>query len=198
MSSLAIDLFCEDFAHREFIRAMIDRLAGEEHCAVMIRDRSAQGGHGKALTEFDLYQSLLEKHQFLLPDVVVVAIDANCRRFAEAAREIDNHIRSLLQGRAVKACPDPHIERWYTADPVSFQSIVGVPPRRVRRKCERGFYKALLSQAVREAGHPVTLGGIEFAREIVHVMDLNRVALHDRALGRFIGDLRGALRTSLP
>ena len=51
-----IDLFAEDRAHEEFLKAVIYRLAREENKRVRIRFRSARGGHGKALSELRFYQ----------------------------------------------------------------------------------------------------------------------------------------------
>ena len=49
-------------------------------------------------------------------------------------------------------------------------------------------------KAVREAGHPPTLGGLEFAQELVGAMDLYRASKNDHSLGAFVNDLRGKLR----
>jgi len=196
MSSIAVDLFCEDHAHREFVRAMVERLAREEASPVTVRERAAAGGHGAALTEFDRYQRLLTKNLLPIPDVVVVVIDANCRTYPQSVREIERHITPQLRGRVVVASPDPHVERWYLADPQSFLSVVGASPRPTKRKCKRGFYKGVLLDAVRKAGHPVTLGGIEFARDIVDAMDLDRASRNNRPLERFISEARAQLRTA--
>jgi len=96
----------------------------------------------------------------------------------------------------VAACPDPHIERWYLLDPRLFARIVGPAPPLGRKKCERGHYKQLLRKAVRDAGHPATLGGIEFARDLATHMDLYRAGKTDRSFKAFLDDLRGRLRSS--
>jgi hypothetical protein len=43
-------------------------------------------------------------------------------------------------------------------------------------------------------GTPPTLGGIEFARDIVEELDLYRAGKHDRSLGAFVDDLRRRLK----
>ena len=93
------------------------------------------------------------------------------------------------------ACPDPHVERWYLADPTSFATVVGIRPEVGRKKCERGHYKAILSRAVVEAGHPPTLGGFEFAREIVDVMNLYRAAKAESSLKHFLDEMTARLRS---
>lgn len=93
------------------------------------------------------------------------------------------------------ACPDPHVERWYLADPESFKEVVGHQPTIGKKKCVRDYYKNALANAVRKAGHPATLGGIEFAQELVERMDLYRAGKNERSLKAFVDDLRGRLRT---
>jgi hypothetical protein len=76
---MVIDLFVEDRAHEEFLRALLYRLAREEKTSVIVHVRSARGGHGRALTELSLYQQSIVKSagDLLRPDMLVVAIDAN-------------------------------------------------------------------------------------------------------------------------
>lgn len=195
---IVVDLFVEDRAHEEFIRAMVERLAAEERRGVTVRVRSARGGHGRALTELGLYQRGVRVGGMTAPDLLVVAIDANCKRLAQARKEIEAQIDSALKDRTIIACPDPHIERWYLADPESFARVVGVRPTVGRKKCERDRYKAILSRAIVEAGHPPTLGGIEFAREIVESMDAYRGGKTERTLRDFMQDARNAIRRAAP
>jgi hypothetical protein len=105
-----IDLFAEDRAHEEFLKAVIHRLAREENKRVRLRLRSARGGHGKALSELKFYQRTALSGALMnsrVPDVFIVAIDANCRSFNIAHREIEENIQSNWRGRAVIACPIP-------------------------------------------------------------------------------------------
>lgn len=195
---IAVDLFVEDRAHEEFIKPMINRLAREEHTAVSIQVRSARGGHGRATEELSLYQRTVKVGGVTAPDVLVVAIDGNCNRPTVAKSGLEKQIDEQFKDRTVIACPDPHIERWYLADPDSFATIVGSRPKLGRKKCERGRYKAILSQAVADAGHPATLGGIEFARELVQAMDLFRAGKTERTLKDFVQDVRNVLRRLAP
>ena len=191
---IAVDLFVEDRAHEEFIRPMINRLAHEEHTAVSVQVRSARGGHGRATEELSLYQRAVKVGGVTAPDILVVAIDGNCNRPAAARSGIENQIDARFKACTGIACPDPHIERWYLADPESFAAVVGSRPKLGRKKCERGRYKAILSQAVADAGHPATLGGIEFARELVQAMDLFRAGKTERTLGDFVQEVRNVMR----
>ena len=187
-SPLSIDLFVEDRAHEEFRLSMLDRLAYEEHKGIIVRTRSARGGHGRALSEFSLYQESVLKGfvGMTVPDILVIAIDANCKPFNAARNEIETKVHLKFKDRTIFACPDPHIERWYLADPDSLAKIIGVRPKTGRKKCARDYYKTILSKTLIEAGYPPTLGGIEFAREIVQAMDLYRAAKVDRSLKHFL------------
>ena len=194
-SHMTVDLFVEDRAHEAFVGALVRRIAREELIEATVRIRSARGGHGRALQELRLYQTLIERRVFdVPPELIVAAIDGNCATFRRKRTEIENATRAVFEARLVAACPDPHVERWYLVDPDSFHEIVGYRPSVGRRKCERNHYKRLLADAVRRGDHPPTLGGIEFATELVDAMDLYRAGKHDSSLRTFVDDLRAKLR----
>lgn len=196
MSSLTADLFVEDSAHEEFVKYMLSRIAQGEGVNLSIQIRSARGGHPVVLDEFRNYQKAVLRGVagMVVPDLLVIAIDANCNSFAKAHVEVEGAIEPKLRGAAVVACPDPHVERWYLADPDSFLGVVGVRPQPGKKKCERDVYKAMLSKAISRAGHPPTLGGIEFAREIVEAMDLYRAGKSESSLKHFVEDAKALLR----
>lgn len=196
---IVLDLFVEDRAHEEFLKAIIKRTAREEGKKVFLQVRSARGGHGRVLNELSIYQKAvlqLESSFLRMPDLFVVAIDANCRKFNEARQEIEERLEERYRNRTIIACPDPHIERWYLADPQSFKEVIGVVPKAGRKKCERGYYKAILSKAIIDAGYPPTLGGIEFAREIVEKMDFYRARKVERSLGHFLTAAAASIRAT--
>ena len=143
---LSVDLFAEDLAHDLVLKAMLARVLREANLLFQINTRSAVGGHGRAISELKLYQKAVAKGApgLMIPDLLVVAIDANCKRYVEARNEIQAATDNSLAGDVIVACPDPHIERWFFADPASFGRAVGVIPTRERRKCERNHYKILL------------------------------------------------------
>jgi hypothetical protein len=196
-SPVVVDLFVEDRAHEEFLKAMLVRLAHEREKEVTVRVRSARGGHGRALEELSLYQKSALKllSGRTVPDLLVVAIDANCASFNKSRKDIEEKIDPPFKDRVIVACPDPHIERWYLADPDSFTQVVGVRPKVGKKKCERGRYKALLSNAIVDGGHPPTLWGIEFAREIVEEMDLYRAGKIEKSLKHFLDQATARLQT---
>lgn len=126
MSSVTADLFVEDRAHEEFVKNMLIRLAKEEDVNLALQIRSARGGHPRVLEEFRSYQKALLKGVvgMTVPDLLIVAIDANRSSFATARGEIEGAIDPRLKETAVVACPDPHVERWYLADSDSFIEVV--------------------------------------------------------------------------
>jgi len=196
-SPVAVDIFVEDRAHEAFLVPMLQRIARDESIVVSPRVRSGVGGHGRAVAELTLYQRVVEKGapDFAPPDLLIAVIDGNCSTFTKAKKAIEQATKAPFSHRLVVACPDPHVERWYLADPASFKDVVGHQPTIGKKKCVRHYYKNALANAVRKAGHPATLGGIEFAPELVERMDLYRAGKNERSLKAFVDDLRGKLRT---
>jgi len=190
-----LDIFVEDRAHEYFIRALVMRVAREEGKNVEVQIRSATGGHGRAVSEFKKYMVLLEKGVLVRPELIVVGIDANCSRFNAKRKEILEIGSQAYSSMVVAACPDPHVERWYMADSGAFHSIVGSTPHIKQKKCKRDYYKAALANAIRQAGHPPTLSGLEFAEELAGAIDIYTAGKSDRSFSSFIGDLRSATRS---
>ena len=155
---VVVDLFAEDSAHAEFLKPLLYRVAHEEGVEVYTRVISARGGHGTAIKEFKRYQHAKDKLDREPATLVVVAIDGNCSTFAKVREEIQNSTIRTLIDQLVVACPDPHIERWYLADPKSFEAVVGYRPKITPNKCERDYYKQVLSEAILKGGHPALLG----------------------------------------
>ena len=127
---LLVEFFVEDTAHLELLVPLARRLGREEEIDLRCQVRNARGGHAGAMSSFKRYQILREKGVGGgdVADLLVVAIDGNCSSFAETRRNIRHATRDSFSHMLVTACPDPHIERWYLADPQSFQSVVGTRP----------------------------------------------------------------------
>ena len=197
---LVVDLFVEDRAHEVFVGALANRVAREEQVTLSVQSRSARGGHPRALKEFGTYQALVEKGALAnhAPDLVVVVIDGNCATSRKKREEIRRATRLHLRDRLVVGCPNPHVERWFLADPDSFHKVVGYRPALGHEKCEREHYKRLLTDAIRRGQQPATLGGIEFAAELVDAMNLYRAGRSDASLKAFIADLRSSFRAIRP
>ncbi len=182
--------------HEEWLCALVERLARETEKDVQLRVLSARGGHGRAVTEFEIYQrGIIKGLGGQLPNLLIAAIDANCAQFVAAQNSVKKATQPLFADRTVQATPDPHIERWFLADLETFHSVVGVTPVVKQHKCERGYYKNVLARAVADAGHPAPLGGIEFAREIVEAMDYYRAGKADNSLKHFLDEITARFKS---
>ena len=186
-----VALFVEDHAHRQVIGALVRRLAGERDMGVRLDWRSAVRGHGKVVEEFDRYLRDLGRQGGRPPALVVVATDANCKGLNERAREF--RVREA-PAPVVLAIPDPHVERWLLLDGAAFKAVFGQGCDAPDLKCSRDRYKQELIQAIRAAGVTPSLGGIEYAEDIVKAMDIDRAARSDRSFARFVDDVRAAFR----
>jgi hypothetical protein len=156
---------------------------------VSIRPYSVRGGHGRAISELAHFVRDVQASQESWPDLLVIAIDANCRGYNTCRREVEAHLAEM-PFKVVMAIPDPHVERWLLLDSSAFKSVLGrgcTPPD---SKCDRDRYKGLLAQAVRAAGITPLIGGLEHARDIVQAMDRKRMIGADKSLGRFLQELQ--------
>lgn len=179
----------EDFAHRKVIDALISRVAADLGIPVRSDWRNARRGHGQVVKELKEYLRDLRR-QGNWPDLVVVATDANCKGLNARSRQLpvdDCPVPVVL------AISDPHIERWLLLDGAACREALGHGCAAPDHKCERDRYKQVLIRAVLDAGIQPSLGGIEFAADIIRAMDLERAARSDVALKRFLDDLRTAL-----
>jgi hypothetical protein len=152
---LVVDLFVEDTGHNRFLTALVRRLAREEGRGVRVRERSARGGHGRVLSELRTAQRSLQAER---PDLLLVAVDANCRGWDEVRKEVSQYVDAGYCPRQIVVCPDPHVERWFLADPPTLREVLRVEVEPPASKCERGFYKDLLRKALTDAGHTLTAG----------------------------------------
>lgn len=193
---LLVEFFVEDNAHRQLLVPLAQRVGQEEEIDLRCQVRNARSGHAGAMGSFRRYQVLREKGVVgrEVADLLVVAIDGNCSSFAETRKNIQRATHDSFAHMLVTACPDPHIERWYLADPQSFQDVVGTRTSAGPRKCVRNHYKQMLATAVARGGHPPTLGGVEFGRELADAMDLFRAGRNDSSLKAFVEDLRDGFR----
>jgi hypothetical protein len=83
-------------------------------------------------------------------------------------------------------------------DGAAFRAVFGRGCDAPDLKCSRDRYKERLIEAIHAAGVTPSLGGIEFAEDIVRHMDIDRAAQADKSLERFVEDLRRAFRRLAP
>lgn len=191
-----VDLYCEDRGHEQFVRALIQRLAREERLPVAAHTASGRGGHGRAVTEFRAWQKKMQKGEGRVPELLILTIDANCSDWNGFHKDLEEAIDPTVFPRWVVGCPEPHVERWCLADPTSFRQVVGGPAPDDPGKCERALYKRLLRESILAAGQLILTDEMEFAPELVQAMDLYRAGKRQRSLGRFVDELRLAIRSS--
>jgi len=184
-----IALFVEDFAHQAFLQALLQRLADEYGVGIQLDWRNALHGHGAVVKELKRFLRDLQRDRDTLPDLVVVATDANCKGWLERQREI-TEVTTKINVPMVCAVPDPHIERWLLVDSAAFKSVFGRGCNPPDLKCERARYKKMLVDSIRASGIIPSLGGIEFAEDIVMTMNLDRVTTTDTSLKKLIEELR--------
>ena len=184
-----IYIFAEDDGHDRFLTALIARFAAHYGVEYRLIKRAVSGGHGVVLAELRRFIQDLQRRPGSLPDLLIIAIDGNCKGFVARKREIDD-IAGTLGAFTIYAIPDPHIERWLLLDSAAFKSVLGKGCAAPDQKCERDRYKRLLRAAVRDAGQIPRLGGIEFTQPLVRAIDLQRVSRQDAGLERLIAGLR--------
>jgi hypothetical protein len=194
---ISVTVFGEDYAHEIVLRTLVQRLAEEHNLPVGIHVRSAAGGHGRMLRELGQYVKELERGKTSLPDLFIVARDANCEGYAQRVKEIQAVLGGYA-GPVVQAVPDPHIERWLLLDSQAFKAVLGHGCKAPDQKCDRDRYKKLLDLAVRGAGVEPLLGGVEFAEDIIRAMDPDRAHRADASFGHLLSDLRAVFRQWKP
>ncbi len=184
-----IVMFVEDQAHYEFLKALLDRLAQEYALELNLQWQNVRHGHGKVIRELKQFLRDMVRDRHPLPDLLLVAIDANCKGLNPRTREVTS-LTEKVGIRTVCAIPDPHIERWLLLDSAAFKEVFGRGCKSPDRKCERGRYKKQLSECILATGTIPPLGGIEYSGDIVRAMDLARVAQADASMARLLSDLR--------
>lgn len=201
--SVRVGYFLEDSGHEEFILGLIEHIIDDLHFNIrqVISDvRNATGGKGRVLGELKRFLSDVKNEKQASFDILVIAIDGNCKGYTEKRNELQQIIeQSGYLFDVVYAIPDPHIEYWYMADPTCFSKATGVSgsPNPPAYKCEKNRYKIALANAFREGGVRPPLGGIEYGKLLALEMNLFAAGEHCSTLKTFIGDLKSCLKTHL-
>ena len=79
-------------------------------------------------------------------------------------------------------------------DSSAFKTVFGRGCNAPDQKCERARYKKMLIDAIRESGITPSLGGIEFAKDIVKAMNLEQAARNDASLQQLLEELNAVFR----
>ena len=171
-----IALFVEDFAHRQVIGALVQRIAGDFNLDVRLDWRNATRGYGQVVREFSIYLRAIERQGHPSPHLIIVATDANCKGWYQRIRDFGDPVSAAP---IVHAIPDPHIERWLLLDGAAFKAVFGRGCHAPDQKCDHYRYKQRLVHAIFDAGITPNLGGLEFAEDIVQQMDIERAEQAD-------------------
>ena len=183
-----ITLFAEDVGHEQIITALIRRLASDQGVGIEVQPLSVRGGHGRVISELKDYLRDLRKRRIArVPDLLVVATDANCKGLTARRNEVSEACKDQPL-TTICAVPDPHIERWLLLDSAAFKRVLGHGCSAPDQKCERDRYKQHLRNAVLAAKVTPLLGGIEYAEDIV------RIEKSDASFGNFVSSLRAQLK----
>lgn len=184
-----INFFVEDAYHREFLGALVQRLATLYKVQIEMNFVSAHGGHGRVLYELRQHMLDLQRNKKSSSDLFIVATDGNCKGYIGRRQEIDKAIKDF-SGVLIYAIPDPHIERWLLLDSSAFKTVLGKGCSAPVQKCQRDLYKRLLGDAIRHAAGNTTFSSIEYVADLVNAMNLDYLERAEESLGRLLKDLR--------
>lgn len=182
-----VALFVEDNGHRQIIGALVERTAADSGIELRLDWRNARHGHGAVARELSEYLRDLRLQGGHLPDLIIVATDANCRGMNERIRELS---QPDAPPPMIVAVPDPHVERWLLLDGAAFRAVFGKGCDAPDRKCSRHLYKQRLREAISATGINPLFGGVEYADEVMREINIERAARADRSFKRFVDDLR--------
>jgi len=199
VDEIRIGYFLEDIGQERFLEALVNRVAREVGLPsrrLRHEVRNATGGRGVVLDELRRFLRDVNHERECLFTLLVVAIDGDCHGYRERRDEIRTIVeQSGYPGLVICAVPNPHIERWYLADPRGLQQVLEVSsiPEVPSYKCERGRYKQALRDAIRETGIIAPLGGLEYGPDIAEVLDLYTVGKVDAGFKHFLDELQAGL-----
>jgi len=188
-----IVVFCEDFAHEEFSKAIINKLLNEYNIQSSLDVLSGTGGHGKVETELRDFFRDITKGIISLPDLILVLIDCNCNKYKEYKRIVNKIIPNNYQTFTILGMPDPHIEKWLLVDAEAFKKTFGKGCTIPIKKCGRDYYKELLREEIRKNGIKPLIDGIEYTDDIVNNMDFNNLR-REKSLDSLLRDLKNEFK----
>jgi hypothetical protein len=194
---IRIIYFLEDRAQEGFIKALVNRIASEESISAndLSHDvRSARHG-SRVIVEFKKFLKDTKRASPSDVDLLIVAIDGNCKGYSERVKELERYIKDThpFKNRVVYAVPDPYIERWYIMDQRAFRDGVGLGRgvAKPSRKCEKSYYKQLINQALRKSNVTSLLGGAEYAERIVaSIRRLDSLSTQNAGFQKLVEHLR--------
>lgn len=192
-----IVLFGEDIAHKQVIESLVLRLVPEDTEGINLFWECERGGSAVD-TALKIYFQELKKGEVFPPSLLVVVKDGNFKGWNRRYKEVKDNIKKGLGNDLmidyIIGIPDPHIERWLLLDSEAFKIVVGRGCNPPSYNKERDYYKNYLINAVIEAGKTPTLGGIEFAEEIVKHMNIQKAMDVDKSFKKFVEDVNNIFK----
>jgi hypothetical protein len=185
----SIFLFTEDSGHESFISAVVERVALENNITPTCKHLNSRGGHGRVVKELKQYIRDLERDNVALPDLLIIASDANCKGLHERKKTLAEVVKAEFLDFSIFAVPDPHIERWMMLDSHAFKEVFGRGCDAPDNKCEKDRYKNILMDEICKSGiRPIFL--FERCKDIIRHMDFECVAQQDNSFKDFYTELK--------
>lgn len=201
VARIQILYFLEDIMQEGFIKALVNKIAQDLSIPADSLNHDVRSGRGGStvIPEFKKFMEDTMKTSSSGVDLLIVAIDGNCKGHRGRVRQLEKCIKQdhPLRDKVVYAVPDPHIERWYIMDQQAFKGGVGVhkAPDMPPYKCKKDYYKNLLRQTLAESDIASYLGGDEYAENIVHrITSLDSLFSQDAGFQEFVEGLRQFFR----
>ena len=144
-----IVLFVEDYAHEKVIGALVERIARDCNVRPRLNWRSTRRGYGRVVQELADFLRDLTRQGGQMPDLIIVATDANCKGHNERRKELQE---ARAPAPIIFAIPDPHIERWLLLDGAAVKSVFGRGCDAPDLKCSRNRYKHRLIEVIQAGG----------------------------------------------
>jgi hypothetical protein len=189
--------FVEDGAQETFIQALVTRAGILAGCQTDLwsHDARVAFGKGRVFRSLEFFLKDVIAGRIGAPNLLVVAVDADCDALSTRTTVNQLIIRLDYGGPVLLAIPDPHVERWYMADQLALQVVARCPglPALPPARCRKDLFKNALRNAFRAGGVDPPLGGIEYAGDIVHKMDVFRARQNDSSLDRFFNEAQSLL-----
>lgn len=182
-------IFGEDYGHEVVAKTLLVRMAEKENIGIEVSIRSCRGG-GRMMNELREFAAELKAGRGYLPDLLLVATDADCKGITVRTRKVMSCVPEELHSFTSCMIPDPHVERWLLLDSRAFKAVLGCGCQAPDDKCERHRYKQLLREAVASAGVTPQLGGLEYAEDLVRIMDMDKVAQSDTSFSKSVAGIR--------
>lgn len=183
-------IFGEDYGHEVVAKTLLLRMAKAKDICIEASVRSCRGGYGRMMGELGEFTAELTAGRDYLPDLLLVATDADCKGITARTQEVMSCVPEELHSFTSCLIPDPHVERWLLLDSQAFKAILGIGCQAPDAKCERYRYKKLLREAVARCGVTPQLGGLEYAEDLVLAMDIDRVAQADTSFRNAVSGIR--------